>query len=380
MEAAFHPLFNLSVGISRLDYRRQENRAFYLALYRHMTYVGSRACYRTALELCKVILNLDPTGDPLGIILVVDFFALRANQHNWLLRIHGEWESSKNLSQLPNMAYSIAVAKFQRANQKDVRESGDSAKAMEEADESLRYALTMFPSTLLPLLDKCSIEADPRAATSSFFLEGHSSKGLEILIGLYVARSYHIWKDPALLPWLERNVNAVLDSTDSEYARDCAAKRKSRYQGTPRNVYRHVIISDVSEVSAILPRSLSETAILSYDPLPPTDSLNTYSYNGTPQSVPRASDAVMGRDSNETTIRMFLRSLLPNYDPNDPDQRIDGAHGVAGGEDGDLRGSVTTLLDAMQNLLGGLHLPELPNDGAASADSENEEEPELRFD
>ena len=26
MEAAFHPLFNLSVGMSRLDYRRQENR------------------------------------------------------------------------------------------------------------------------------------------------------------------------------------------------------------------------------------------------------------------------------------------------------------------------------------------------------------------
>ena len=46
--------------------------------------------------------------------------------------------------------------------------------------------------------------------------------------------------------------------------------------------------------------------------------------------------------------------------------------GAEGG--GDLRRSVTTLLDAMQDLLGGLHLPELPNDGAASADSENDEE------
>ena len=139
----------------RLDYRRQENRAFYLALYRHMTYVGSRACYRTALELCKVIINLDPVSgmitiliiassllflnwpshvilyvtslvlssylypvaDPLGVILIVDFFALRSNQHNWLIRVYNEWESTKNLSQLPNMAYSIAVAKFQRANQ-----------------------------------------------------------------------------------------------------------------------------------------------------------------------------------------------------------------------------------------------------------------------
>ena len=51
--------------------------------------------------------------------------------------------------------------------------------------------------------------------------------------------------------------------------------------------------------------------------------------------------------------------------------RTQGAEAVVG-EKGDLRGSVTTLLDAMQNLLGGLHLPELPNDGAASADSENE--------
>ena len=82
-----------------------------------MTYVGSRACYRTALELCKVILNLDPAGDPLGITLVMDFFALRANQHNWLLRVFNEWEPSKNLSQLPNMAYSVAVAKFYRSNQ-----------------------------------------------------------------------------------------------------------------------------------------------------------------------------------------------------------------------------------------------------------------------
>lgn len=34
MEAAFHPLFNLAVGTSRLDYRRQENRAFFIAIFR----------------------------------------------------------------------------------------------------------------------------------------------------------------------------------------------------------------------------------------------------------------------------------------------------------------------------------------------------------
>ena len=39
---------------------------------------------------------------------------------------------------------------------------------------------------------------------------------------------------------------------------------------------------------------------------------------------------------------------------------------------GDLRSSVTNLLDAMQNLLGGLHLPELPQDADASEDSDDD--------
>ena len=137
---------------------------------------------------------------------------------------------------------------------------------------------------------------------SPFFLEGHTSKGLEILVGMYVHRSYHIWKDPALLPWLERNVNSVLEDVQAQtdLVKDCATKRKARYQvwsltqfyspllksgekwtwfvrriepiifhwgnfywslttptwyqGTPKNILRHVIISDVKEVASSLPR------------------------------------------------------------------------------------------------------------------------------
>merc|ERR1719376_677528 len=303
MEAAFHPLFNMAVGAARLDYRRQENRAFFLALYRHMTYVGSRACYRTALELCKVILNLDPKADPLAIVLVLDFFALRSNQHNWLLKLYNEWEPSRNLSQLPNFAYSVAVAKFELSQQKDVREKGEEGKVMAEADAALQYALSMFPGVLLPLLDKCSIEPDSRAATHAFFLEGSSNAppGLQILSKLYVHRSYHIWKDPNLLPWLERNVIAVMDKADSgsDEIRDFAPKRKTRYQGTPRNIYRHVIVSDISEVTSQLPSTISDTPILSYDPLPPTDSVDTYS--AASRRLAGSNNAGGGGETSETT-------------------------------------------------------------------------------
>ena len=54
---------------------------------------------------------------------------------------------------------------FVRLFQKDVRDTKEAGAAMAEADSCLKYALTMFPSALLPLLDKCGIEADAKAAT-----------------------------------------------------------------------------------------------------------------------------------------------------------------------------------------------------------------------
>ena len=70
-----------------------------------MSYVGARACYRTALEFCKLALSLDPEADPVGVLLVMDFYAVRAGQHEWFVKVFDEMEPKRNLSQLPNWAY-----------------------------------------------------------------------------------------------------------------------------------------------------------------------------------------------------------------------------------------------------------------------------------
>ena len=62
-------------------------RAFFIAIFRHIHYVGARACHRTALEFCKLALSLDPLEDPLGILLLMDFYAIRAQQYSWFLGI-----------------------------------------------------------------------------------------------------------------------------------------------------------------------------------------------------------------------------------------------------------------------------------------------------
>jgi tetratricopeptide (TPR) repeat protein len=137
-ENSFHTLFNLTQGTCRLDYRRAENRAFYYTLFKRMVMVGQRGCYRTALEFCKLLLSLDPNGDPLCVLLMIDFYSLRAQEFKFLIRMFEEWEPHRNLSQLPNWAFSVPLAMFSCA-----AESGD--EDTDQADKMLQNSLLMFP-------------------------------------------------------------------------------------------------------------------------------------------------------------------------------------------------------------------------------------------
>uniref|UniRef100_A0A1B0GM61 Uncharacterized protein n=1 Tax=Phlebotomus papatasi TaxID=29031 RepID=A0A1B0GM61_PHLPP len=159
LESSFHILFSITSGNCRLDYRRQENRAFFIVLFKHAQYLEGRACSRTALEVSKLLLSLDPINDPLAVILVIDYYAIRAKQYEWLVELYLQWEKSNNLSQLPNMAYSFALALFLLNTENDCV----------SADTSLQYALLMFPGVLRLLLDALSIQVDSRANSHSYF-------------------------------------------------------------------------------------------------------------------------------------------------------------------------------------------------------------------
>lgn len=126
-------------------------------------FIGGKACYRTSLEFCKLLLSLDPDGDPLAVKLMIDFYALRSREYQWLMEFILEWNSSKNLLQLPNFSFSLATAYFYQ---------GDSTRA----DQLLQEALIMFPGVLLPLLEKCTVQVDKRVETHTFFLTAEDNK------------------------------------------------------------------------------------------------------------------------------------------------------------------------------------------------------------
>lgn len=110
---AFTSKSNNSINVSfqrrcRLLYKFIENRSFHIALLKYMHLLTNRACHRTALEIAKVLLNLDPS-DPLAVILVIDILALRSREHKWLHQVVEYWNWNRDGEFMFNLQYSQAM-------------------------------------------------------------------------------------------------------------------------------------------------------------------------------------------------------------------------------------------------------------------------------
>ena len=139
----------------------------------------------------------------------------------------------------------------------------------------------MFPAVLKPLLDSLSVQTDSRVNSHKYFGPSaytNQPLALQQLTSLYICRCKIVWSDAEILPWLERNVNIVLDKVDAkdEIVAEFAAKRSQRYVNPPRPILRHIVLSDFKEKVPLAHFLKKETDILMYDPLPPIDSINVY--------------------------------------------------------------------------------------------------------
>ncbi|XP_007937433.1 transcription factor 25 [Orycteropus afer afer] len=369
MEMAFHPLFSLTSGTCRLDYRRPENRSFYLALYKQMTFLERRGCPRTALEYCKLILSLEPDEDPLCMLLLVDHLALRARSYEYLVCLFQDWEAHRNLSQLPNFAFSVPLAYFLLSQQVN-RPQHELSAAREKASALIRQALTMFPGVLMPLLEYCSVRPDTVVANHPFFgpnAQISQSPALSQLVSLYLGRSHFLWKEPAIMSWLEENVHEVLRAVDSgdPSVGACESRRRVLYQRAPRNIHRHVVLSEVKEAVATLPPDVTTQSVMGFDPLPPVDTI--YSYIRPERQTP------VGQAN---TVALFFRSLLPNYTAEEDRLEEEGG-GIADGLDRvqGLNRLMMAVREMMANFqFNDLDLPHREN----RDDPENMENPEGR--
>lgn len=60
---------------------------------------------------------MDPAEDPCGVMLIIDYLAIKSEQFDYLVRLVETLDPFKNLKMLPCFAYSYALALFLKGDE-----------------------------------------------------------------------------------------------------------------------------------------------------------------------------------------------------------------------------------------------------------------------
>lgn len=281
----------LSEGKARLDFRRPENREFWLASWRYINNLGQRGTWRTTYEWAKLLLSLDPEGDPYSIRLLLDQLALRGGQAEHFLslckRASPHWIVMWNLS--PNVLASTALAEYK-------------LKRPEAARSSLRNAITNFPWLFARLFQVLNIGHIPKAIWGKIARNDREEFESEI----YVTRAKDLWNTPEAISFLVE-VAESLDDARGGPLRDSPIKL---------NEARHVLVSDVPSLISLLPRHFTTMPTSAADPLPPLNnepSYSTYEPEQEPwqRAPPTAAEEIVQDVQEYRGLQAFFARIIP---------------------------------------------------------------------
>ncbi|KZT51827.1 DUF654-domain-containing protein [Calocera cornea HHB12733] len=285
-ERCFVPAFNLSTGTARLDFDRIENRPFFMAVSKYVAHLQRRGCPRTAFEFARLLLAVDPVGDPHGASLWLDYLALKAGQGQFLLDVWQKWSSAiltvelssdtdvLNPGFLPGWAYARALAEYDAETAK-----GDTNH--EKSTLSLQHAVYTFPMVVPVLADKAGItlSSEVRAHRAFQIQVGYysdNSSTLHLLAHLYAQRSNSLWKNAPYNTWFASTVPTCLVNLDKPYHARVMAEVHMKKRPTPMWICRHIVVADLNSLFSFLPPAVTRDIGMGYDPLPPATSVSTY--------------------------------------------------------------------------------------------------------
>ncbi len=252
-------------GPAFVDFRRIENRGFYLAAHRHVNYLGRRGTWRTALEWCKLLFAMHAPEDKHGALLWIDFLAIKANCSAWFL----ELDSALEVDHLPGWQYARALA------ERDVERKAGS-KDHSRSDEALAMAIRQFPVTVPILLKKIGADLpmealDDKLAAPTSYADAGESAYAYLLSHLYAARSDSLWKEFDHSAWLSSTFKKIWPTMKDDFVLPDEPSVEDL-----TGVYRHVIVSDIpdalrQQLISYIPHALSSRSELldASDPFAP---------------------------------------------------------------------------------------------------------------
>jgi hypothetical protein len=263
--------------------------------------LGRRGLHRTALETAKLLLSLDD-DDPAGALQVLDYYALRSGQYDFLHRFAREYQGgAASAALLPNFAFSLALARWfqeqaadggggggrRKSGLLDSRAQGGGGSASGGGDGASSSSSAQLPSSLALLARAIAlhplvvVKLQARlagrgvgasggwaAALAAPPLAGASdggSAGLGHLAELFVERHHPLWKAAPVQEWLLEGVRAAAAAAGSGpgaapqplpggvSAADLARARELAFPPSTANPYRHLRPHEFSDEALRLP-------------------------------------------------------------------------------------------------------------------------------
>lgn len=293
---AVHSTFsaNLQQGKARLDFRRPENREFWLAACRYISNLGMRSTWRTVYEWSKLLLSLDPENDPYCISLVIDQYAIRGRQpQNFLDLVNNPTFTSK-WKHLPNVQLSRALALIR---------VGDAAKGK----QSLYTAVSRFPWVVARLFQELNLDPPP-----SIWGKTPRTDSEKLHSETYATRAKDLWNTPEATDLLVEVSSAVSSEVPDPPVVD---------RDITLDEGRHILMSDTPSLIALLPRSITAKVTSASDPLPPPSNLPSYTpapahHSRTSAPLPPAHLGGAAESLRELQgLYRFFSELFPWFNP-----------------------------------------------------------------
>ncbi|KAH3679520.1 hypothetical protein WICPIJ_008595 [Wickerhamomyces pijperi] len=250
-DRAFKTNMELCNGLTRLPFNYYLNRQFYLTLFRYIDVLTKKGTYGTALAYCKLLLSLDPQGDPFGVRYFLDFYALIAGQYQYLIdlvksplvQVYKKWYT-------PGLAYSCALAYLKLGK-------------LEEARCELKNAFLRHPYVGYKLLEAIGLASDIPVGDYKVFEVGPE---IELECEAYVMRAGLIWNEASDRKFLHDTLLQIINSGSKGLKFD-----QLEDPVIPLNLLRFVILSGEGKLMSKIPASIwDENEIYEFDVLPPT--------------------------------------------------------------------------------------------------------------
>lgn len=276
----------LEEGKATMDFRRPENRQFWLAGYNYIKSLVMKGTYRTALEWAKLFLGIS-THDPYGMINWIHPLAIRSHEARWFIELCDTHLLCAVDPEIPTAMYirqTLVLAKLQLGDA--VGAEASLIKGMEE----------------LPWLYGAIFSALNLDTPKSIWGVTPRDPEEELHTQLYI----HMAKDL----WNNAQATALLAKAGS-LARKVDASTLPPPPFVTLNTARFIYLDNTPALMAVVPRNMLHAAPnFDFDPLPPAKEDNIFSSKS--QELPWAATS---NDEFTARLAQMERERAPGQIP-----------------------------------------------------------------